>query len=725
MNNNVLIECRQKNINSHTFNFGDYNTRLSKAVLINEGDSVQISKVFVDNVANTDTVIIIEKDITLILSNYLYVNNYVNDNFTYGDALNGEDGGDYIWCNAVPNSDPGLAGCIVINTIKVNAFIPSGSSGDESWGSNTTPFPWKFEDPFGSIHKIYIKIEEQTTSSFHPSRNFLHLTGLEILCKSGTLKPDLSLSPNVFSEYNVDTTDFTITATSEPQFETLSPILRHTYVNINKGDYTPVEITNIINNGMSKNNIIDLFFDRKDVLKSAFLDNMLNATSATKPFVGNFFAITGRHEDGGNFRLRTRTGVNYIIGQVINIVITSPSAEFTAALTASGLTLAQMVGTRTIDGFNPSYRQGTESDGMVFYNNGVGGQIPVGKPDLDTYEQQSTGTYQITSTISDFDRTKFVKYDSNFYLQPKVVGTTDAFIGSNQMEIDYSTDSNKFLFKYIHFPVYHSGDIISTFRENKGTDGGTDGPNKGKFFYNGKIGGIAWNRLEAYERGHLNDEAFVFNFWEDKLGFLLSDFCVDYGMTQRTTGAGIFNFPNFFLGEGANWLDGVSVTMARPVLDAVVDKTQADSSRTLDADLTTLISTADLTTEIIARNPRLETVLLDYGYYLIEITAGFQNEIVGGDSITQNISGIVNRYYSLGTYTSSEGSSFNYIHKGVPVYLKDIRIRVLDSDKNLATNIGDDNTIFLQIIRGEPTQQEIEQEEKVNKEVLQSENLKN
>ena len=45
-----------------------------------------------------------------------------------------------------------------------------------------------------------------------------------------------------------------------------------------------------------------------------------------------------------------------------------------------------------------------------------------------------------------------------------------------------------------------------------------------------------------------------------------------------------------------------------------------------------------------------------------------------------------------------------YTHTGSPIYLNDIKIRILDSDRKLATFLGPDNSVFLQIQRANPNQ---------------------
>ena len=712
MNNNILIECSQNNTNSQVFNNGDFNTRLSKPILINEGDSVQITKTFIDNVSNTDNLVIIEKDLDIVIKNYLYFTNNGISGIVYGSDTIKQDCEDYIYCNSAPLSDPQLAGCEVVTEIKFNAIYSRGSV---SWGNSRVPFPLTYNDPFGNSHRFFVTIPEETTNPFYPSTSFFHVRNLRVLIKEGSLKADNSASAGaLYTKHNIDVdtpSQYPITGSTAPLNEISTPILRTKTISFSKGNYAPNDFCDKLNNGLGENEIIDKFVTQQTAIQSPFLDTMLNATTATKPFVGIFEGIIGLQSSGINWRLKTQPTINYVKGQIINIVVTNPTTAFTDKLTASGLTLAQVTGTRTIISFQPTY-YGTLG-GSIFYDNPTA--VAVGKPDFDTEGSQLSGTYNITSTILDHDRTKLTRKDGGTYIEPDT-GSSN-FIGTNQIELQYSTDSNKFFFKYIHLPIYdNNGDTIIQFIQNTGSGTPTP-PNSGKFLFNGKQGGIAFNSLEAYEQGHIDDPLFSYDLWENKLGFVVSDLCVDYGMVTTTIGAGVFDFPNFNLNNGAKWEDGISVSSARPTLDNMVVKANFLNLQAL----TGIKSITDLTTEIEASESKLQTEILNYGYYLIEIQAGFQNEIVGGDSITQNISGIVNRYYSMGTYTSSEGSTFQYIHRGNPQYLQDIKIRILDNNKNLAVGIGDDNTIFLQLIRAPPNPLQIKQEEKTEKEVEKDE----
>ena len=81
------------------------------------------------------------------------------------------------------------------------------------------------------------------------------------------------------------------------------------------------------------------------------------------------------------------------------------------------------------------------------------------------------------------------------------------------------------------------------------------------------------------------------------------------------------------------------------------------------------------------------------------------NTIIGTE-LTRNISAVVSRYYSQGSYTSMENTNeLVYQHKGVPLYLQDMRVRVLNSSRELSTDIGSDNTIMVSIVRSQDVPQ--------------------
>jgi len=78
MNNNIIIQAREKNA-ILSYGNGDYETRFSTPIKIEQGDQLTIKNCFIDqSVANEDH-LTIPYDLTLNISNYLYVRDWIDD----------------------------------------------------------------------------------------------------------------------------------------------------------------------------------------------------------------------------------------------------------------------------------------------------------------------------------------------------------------------------------------------------------------------------------------------------------------------------------------------------------------------------------------------------------------------------------------------------------------------------------------------------------------------
>ena len=111
------------------------------------------------------------------------------------------------------------------------------------------------------------------------------------------------------------------------------------------------------------------------------------------------------------------------------------------------------------------------------------------------------------------------------------------------------------------------------------------------------------------------------------------------------------------------------------------------------------------TTQIIAPNVLLDSVL-ETAYYLIEVDSKFKNNVLTSDNGNmRNVQTICNTYFNSGTYTSaSSADSIVYTHQGVDdITLQSFGVRILESNKELATGIGSDNAVFLQIVKALPS----------------------
>ena len=105
------------------------------------------------------------------------------------------------------------------------------------------------------------------------------------------------------------------------------------------------------------------------------------------------------------------------------------------------------------------------------------------------------------------------------------------------------------------------------------------------------------------------------------------------------------------------------------------------------------------TTEILAEEAKLLN-LVNNGYFLVEIDGKIQNELISSTNIKSTIQGIVNKYYNLNSYTSSDGSNIFYQHRGEPITMSSLRVRILNPDMSLA-DVGNDTTVFLSVVKSQ------------------------
>ena len=109
-------------------------------------------------------------------------------------------------------------------------------------------------------------------------------------------------------------------------------------------------------------------------------------------------------------------------------------------------------------------------------------------------------------------------------------------------------------------------------------------------------------------------------------------------------------------------------------------------------------NTSTSTTLIQAKDFALGTELSS-AYYLVEIGGIFKNRFIGSTTYSRFITGILNRYYSSGQFTSGS-TPFTYTHMGnEPLILKSLKVRILNPDGTLANTIGSDNSIILTITK--------------------------
>ena len=328
--------------------------------------------------------------------------------------------------------------------------------------------------------------------------------------------------------------------------------------------------------------------------------------------------------------------------------------------------------------------------------------------------------------------------DYRFCIGADGTGATDllprlgnSYIGASQVSMSFDANTQRFFWEYLHMPYYSNGQEAVGFANvmKHGTD-----PAVRNTVVQAQHGGIVLTGLSAIntKTGTVNN-----NFWSKSLGFNLDrndplcclgqykleinyDFALTGGVVRDKCFKAVFNPPLKL---------GVQITGGYMGIDKGVAKTDTTSTGTYVVGATTFFytksfafnpwaissvdsfddtagffySTSLKTTPIDANVNILQgSDLMTYGYYLIEVQANFQNNFITTDENRRNVMGIVSRYYVNDSYTSaSEDASLIYTHQGEPMILSSFNIRILDSEKVLATNIGRDNTVFLNIIKAD------------------------
>ena len=85
-------------------------------------------------------------------------------------------------------------------------------------------------------------------------------------------------------------------------------------------------------------------------------------------------------------------------------------------------------------------------------------------------------------------------------------------------------------------------------------------------------------------------------------------------------------------------------------------------------------------------------------YFKVEVDMGLNNDLI--NSKNPKVKSIMNRYYSVDSYTTSYGEGdIMYQHKGDSVKCSSIGIRILKPDGSLSTDIGNANSVFLEVIK--------------------------
>lgn len=344
--------------------------------------------------------------------------------------------------------------------------------------------------------------------------------------------------------------------------------------------------------------------------------------------------------------------------------------------------------------------------------------------------------------------------DKNNFIEMKDVATTDddrygftlqggnpplgsdpdlptTLIGASQFVMSYDAETTqKFAFDYMHMPIFSDAQRTTGDSEIKGgfarSFGWTANPSP-----EAEPENLPENNFRCTKNSGIMFESLQpASFWRDLLGF-------DLDVYKRDTNGALTNIPNpksivniaiprevnpitgarytvnglqamlpFFVNppiEGRNVTGsfvGVNATFAKNknfqnIIQLAIPPITGETNSafvTLGVD-TTSISAGQ---NIIGATSGNQS----FGYYLIEVSSDFENNYVNSVGNFNHMMAVVSRYYTKVNYVSSTSAdSIIYTHKGSPQVLSSFKCRVLNSDKTLALNIGEDNTVILELVK--------------------------
>tara|TARA_R110002126_G_scaffold77659_1_gene193492 strand:+ start:111 stop:626 length:516 start_codon:yes stop_codon:yes gene_type:complete len=101
----------------------------------------------------------------------------------------------------------------------------------------------------------------------------------------------------------------------------------------------------------------------------------------------------------------------------------------------------------------------------------------------------------------------------------------------------------------------------------------------------------------------------------------------------------------------------------------------------------------------------VDIIKKDGGFFKLEISMpSIRQDLIQSNSTNSNIQAVIGRFYQAASYTSAynEGS-IPYIYDGdEPVLLSDFKVRILQPDGQLATDLGKTSTIFMEVVKALP-----------------------
>jgi len=251
------------------------------------------------------------------------------------------------------------------------------------------------------------------------------------------------------------------------------------------------------------------------------------------------------------------------------------------------------------------------------------------------------------------------------------------FVGATQLALDYDDVSEAFQWSFLHTPMADpagTGSIANALYRSSFLEGGNQfiGP----LSYQTRQSGIFFTKLEPE------------SFWE-ALGFSIGETVVDISDGISTTEVKAKTT------DSQLGLSTIVTRAAQPGL-LVIDQ-NFDFIDTPTIPFLQYI-TNDNILPLKAQNTYSAS---NNGFYLVSLDLGTINSFSDDNKVYGGISGIVGKYFEANDFvTVMSDSAIPYIHNGASFTLSNVKVRILDQNKDPVRGLRGNSSIFLQIIKG-------------------------
>lgn len=276
-------------------------------------------------------------------------------------------------------------------------------------------------------------------------------------------------------------------------------------------------------------------------------------------------------------------------------------------------------------------------------------------------------------------------------------GATGYYSGASQVALEYQQEFNKFAWSFNVLPNYGADKKLAvskgTFAEFKGFNDNTISPYG---YYEQVGGGIIFTSLRCK-----NPDGTPNNFWTDTLGFNLQELCPRPKYLNNIRGSATVPSAREIAFPMVDSLFKVGQTVTGPLL--ITDMNIVKGSNYQKAGQIVSETTVENFTSLLAEKQVLEASV-STGFYFIDVLSNFTNDIIGINENFKHTVGIVSNYFNENSYTTgTDADTLIYTHRSdYPIYLSNFHIRVLDSNRNLASNLGENNVVFLEVRQALP-----------------------